>query len=220
MRQQHSDRRRWRRGEEDWALLLLLLEKLWRAGLEGGQAGRDTRSPDTHRASASHSSSMTDSEPIEITGIFVRGPTGTMFQPTWQTELEVNWKQANRRQLHLKILTGNFRELHSWHLSTICPLFQRRGRESEWMNRTKTQQHTREEQTVGWPGKSQHTLRRAHTLVSQRINISANTVDRATTTLSRLPRLGYSWWTSQPIHWIKRSNIDSLEHHSWSISKH
>ncbi len=57
------------------------------ASRAGRQAGRDsTHGHQTHGASPTCSSSMTNSEPIEITEIVVKRPTKTIFQPPIQTE--------------------------------------------------------------------------------------------------------------------------------------
>lgn len=81
---------------------------------------------------------MTNSEPIYITGIVVKGPTKTIFQPLMQTELKINSKglskqkqkmskmkltSANTKQTPItnrpKILTGYLTELHLGHLHTF-----------------------------------------------------------------------------------------------------
>lgn len=71
---------------------------------------------------------------------------------------------------------------------------------------------------MGWPGKGQpHTQACTQT---QHINISANCplLTGQPPPYLGLSRLGYRWRTAEPIHWIKRSRIDSLEQYSRSSS--
>lgn len=103
-----------------------------------GREGFYTRSVDTHtQCLSSHLFSMTNSEPIYITGIVVKWPTKTIFQPLMQTELKINSKSLSKQNKKMsktkltsantkqtptnrpKILTGYLTALHLGHLHTF-----------------------------------------------------------------------------------------------------